>query len=185
MNGLKNVLDRFLFVVTVALFALLVVVVVWQVFSRQVLGSPASWTDESARLSFVWLALFASAFVFGERGHIAMEFLVRRFSSRRQRSMAVGVQVLVLAFAVIVLIWGGFRAAANAWSLGLSILPFTVGQMYLALPVTGVLIAFYCLYYIRSLLTGAVQLYPENVEEEEFGPVPEVELKTEQKERGH
>ena len=175
MNAIKTVLDKILYWITVALFALLVVIVVWQVFSRQVLANPATWTDEGARLTFVWLGLFASAFVFGERGHVAVEFVVRKFPEGVEKLIAIIVQVLVLAFALVVLVWGGWRAAQNAWTQGLSALPFTFGQMYLALPVSGVLMAFYSVYYIQGIGRGVVSPYPELAEDpelqmEKYGP---------------
>ena len=92
MEMTKKILDRVLFWITVVLFALLVIIVVWQVFSRQVLQNPATWTDEGARLNFVWLGLFASAFVFGERGHVAVEFLVRKFPEGVEKIIAIIVQ---------------------------------------------------------------------------------------------
>lgn len=167
MHTLKRSLDRSLYWITVVLFALLVVVVVWQVFSRQVLGSPATWTEEGARLTFVWLGLFASAFVFGERGHIAVEFLARKLPIAAERALSVLVQVLVLGFSAVVLMWGGWRASQNAWGQELSSLPFTVGQMYLALPVAGTLIAFYALYYIQALARDAEPPYAEITEEDD------------------
>ncbi len=168
MNAVKTVLDKVLYWITVALFALLVVIVVWQVFSRQILANPATWTDEGARLTFVWLGLFASAFVFGERGHVAVEFIVRKFPERGEKLIAIIVQVLVLAFAVVVLVWGGWRASQNAWTQGLSALPFTFGQMYLALPVSGVLMAFYSVYYIHGIWRGIISPYPEMAEDPEL-----------------
>ncbi|MGQ7787514.1 TRAP transporter small permease [Nesterenkonia sp. PF2B19] len=167
MDILKKSLDRGLYWITVVLFALLVLVVVWQVFSRQVAGSPATWTEEGARLTFVWLGLFASAFVFGERGHIAVEFLARKLPSGAERLLSVLVQVVVLTFSLVVLIWGGWRASQNAWNQELSALPFTVGQMYLALPVTGVLITFYALYYIQALVREAEPPYPDTSDEDD------------------
>lgn len=161
METVKRLLDRFLFWATVVLFALLVIIVVWQVFSRQVLQTPATWTDEGARLTFVWLGLFASAFVFGERAHIAMEFVVRKLPEGLERALAIFGQVVVLGFSAIALIWGGWRASQNAWTQKLSALPFTYGQMYLALPVAGVLIAFYAIYYIVNLATRNVSPYAE------------------------
>lgn len=168
MEMTKKILDRVLFWITVVLFALLVVIVVWQVFSRQVLQNPATWTDEGARLNFVWLGLFASAFVFGERGHVAVEFLVRKFPEGVEKIIAIIVQVIVLAFALVALVWGGWRAAMNAWGQELSALPFTFGQMYLALPVSGVLMAFYSVYYIQGIARGVVAPYPELAEDPEL-----------------
>lgn len=159
MLAVKKVLDRVLYWCTVVLFALLLVVV-WQVVSRQVLNAPATWTEEAARMMFVWLGLFAAALVFGERGHIAVEFLARKFTTGRQRLLAVLVQAVVLVFAVLILLWGGSMVMLNAWNQNLSALPFTLGQMYLALPVAGVLIAFYALYDLRRILAGQISPYP-------------------------
>ncbi|WP_413450388.1 TRAP transporter small permease [Georgenia phoenicis] len=167
MDALKNVLDRVLYWVTVVLFALLVVIVVWQVVSRQVLGDPSTWTEEGARLTFVWLGLFAAAYVFGERGHIAVEILARRFPERGEKVLAVVVQLVVLVFALTVLVWGGWRASQNAWLQELSALPFTLGQMYLALPVAGVLIAFYAVYYVLTIGRGKLPPYGDHSDEEE------------------
>ncbi len=168
MEAAKKILDRVLYWITVVLFAFLVVIVVWQIFSRQVLQNPATWTDEGARLTFVWLGLFASAFVFGERGHVAVEFIVRKFPAGVEKVIAIVVQVIVLAFALVALVWGGWRASNNAWTQELSALPFTFGQMYLALPISGVLMAFYSVYYIQGIARGIVSPYPEMAEDPEL-----------------
>lgn len=160
MHAVKRGLDKVLGVFAVSLFAVLVVVVVWQVFSRQVMNDPATWTEEAARMVFVWVGLISAAFVFGERGHIAVEFIVRKFPTRVEVIIAVAVQLIVLFFAVVVLIWGGWRASQGAWTQNLSALPFTFGQMYLALPVAGVLSAFYSVYFLVGIITGKEEPYP-------------------------
>ena len=166
MESLKKFLDACLYWIIVVLFALLALIVVWQVFSRQVLGDPATWTDEGARMSFVWLGLFASAYVFGERGHIAVEYLARKTPAGIERSVAIGVQIVVMAFALVILAWGGWAAAQNAWSQQLSALPFTYGHMYLAMPITGVLVTFYALHHIRGLSTGVEEPYADVVDDD-------------------
>lgn len=168
MTAAKQMLDRILYWITVVLFALLVIEVVWQVGSRQVLGNPSTWTEEGARLTFVWLGLFAAALVFGERGHIAVEYVARKLPSPAQRGLAVFVHLCVVAFALGVLVWGGWQAVINAWGQGLSSLPFTFGHMYLALPVSGVLTALYGLYFILGTGSGGLPPYPEIVEEPEL-----------------
>ncbi len=168
MDALKRVLDKVLYWVTVVLFAALVVIVVWQIVSRQVLNSPSTWTEEGARMTFVWLGLFASAFVFGERGHIAVEYVARKLPAGGERVLAVVVQAIVLTFAVVVLVWGGWRASQNAWLQELSAVPFTLGQMYLALPVSGILVAFYALYYIVEVGSGRTAPYGDHSDEEEI-----------------
>jgi TRAP-type C4-dicarboxylate transport system permease small subunit len=164
VHALKNGLDTFLKWASVILFALLVVIVVWQVFTRQVMHSPATWTDEAARYTFVWLGFFATALVFSERGHIAVDFLVRLLPEGIQRAIAVLVQLCIIAFAGIMLVWGGWRAAQGAWNQNLSSLPLSVGEMYLVMPVTGVLIVVYALYHVVAVLnrTEAAVVVDEN-----------------------
>ena len=55
MTMLKYWLDRLLMAACVALFSVLVVTVVWQVITRQILQSPSAWTSELAQYLFVWL----------------------------------------------------------------------------------------------------------------------------------
>lgn len=152
MHALKNGLDTILKWASVILFALLVIIVVWQVFTRQVIQDPATWTEEAARYTFVWLGFFASALVFSERGHIAVDALVRLLPEPVQRGVAVFVQLAIIAFAAIVMIWGGWRAAQGALNQSLTALPFTVGQMYLVMPITGVLVVVYALYHVVAVI---------------------------------
>ncbi|MFH5823561.1 TRAP transporter small permease [Georgenia sp. AZ-5] len=152
MHAVKKVLDKLLAGASVLLFAVLVIDVVWQVFSRQVLRDPSTWSEELARYTFVWLGFFAAALVFSERGHIAVDFVVRKLPGGVQRAMSVLVQLLIIAFAVIVLVWGGWRAAMGAWGQNLTALPTTIGPMYMVMPITGVLIAFYAIYHIFAVL---------------------------------
>ncbi|MCK0110642.1 TRAP transporter small permease [Ornithinimicrobium sp. F0845] len=155
MEPVKRGLDKVLQWASVILFALLVVVVVWQVFTRQVLDSPSAWTEEMARYTFVWVGLFATALVFSERGHIAVDFVVKKLSPSRQKAVAVFVQLAIIFFAVVVLVYGGIRAASGAWNQSLSALPTQVGVMYLAMPICGAMITFYAIYHLQAVLRGA------------------------------
>lgn len=155
MTRAKLLLDRLLTWVCVVLFATLVVDVTWQVFTRQVLDQPSTWSEELAKYLFIWLGLFASALVFGERGHIAVDFAVKKLPAKVQLVVAVLVQLSILVFTALVLIWGGLRVVDLAWEQNLTGLPVNVGPLYLALPISGVLIALYTLYHLVRILTGA------------------------------
>ncbi len=154
MRSIKKASDKFLAAVCVILFAVLVATVVWQVFSRQVLNSPSAWTSELAQYLFVWLGLFGATLVFAERGHIAVDFLVRKFPARVEKGTALFVQAAIIAFASLILVWGGYRVAEQSWSQALSGLPVTVGPLYLVMPITGILIIFYAVYHIVAILKG-------------------------------
>lgn len=152
MERTKISLDQALKVACVALFAALVIVVVWQVFTRQVLDAPSSWSSVLARYIFVWLGLAGAALVFGERGHIAVDFVVRKLPNSIEKALSVLVQLIIAVFSAIVLVWGGYRVALQSWDQALSGLPLSVGPLYLAMPVAGVLIIFYALFHAVEVL---------------------------------
>jgi TRAP-type C4-dicarboxylate transport system permease small subunit len=154
MTAVKNMLDRVLAGCCVVLFAALVLDVGWQVFARQVLDAPSGWSEELAKYLFIWLGLLGGAWVFGERGHVAADLAVQRMPERVQRVMAVLVQLCTLTFAVLVLIWGGYQVVHLTWDQTLAGLPGKVGWMYLALPISGVITAFYNVYHVIYIGKG-------------------------------
>lgn len=127
--------------ICIVLFSVLVIVVVWQVFTRQVLGDPSPWTTVTAQYMFVWLSLFAATLVFGERGHISVDILAVHTPLRLRQGLLIAVQACILAFAILAMVWGGIRGMGMSWDQVIPGFPFTVGHMYLALPVSGVMIA--------------------------------------------
>ncbi|WP_420115184.1 TRAP transporter small permease [Pseudactinotalea sp.] len=154
IKKLERVVVAALKAVSVAAFTLLVVVVVWQVFARQVLSSASPWSEEAARYTFIVLIFLTASLVFIERGHIAVEVFARWLPKRAQRVVALGTEVIVFGFAVWVLVWGGWLIAQNAWHQQMSALPFSVGHVYAVMPVAGVLIAFACLVHVVDLVRG-------------------------------
>lgn len=167
MNALTKGLMTALKWICVVLFAALVIVVVWQVFARLVLNQPQAWTDEASRMIFVWLGLFAAAFVFGERGHIAVDLVVTRLPGAGQKAMGIFVQLLIIFFAFTLMVYGGIRASGGAGNQRLSALNFlTLGQMYWVLPVSGVLIIIFAISHILAITAGSQSPYPASEEEQ-------------------
>ena len=166
VTAAKNALDRVLSWVCVVLFAALVLDVMWQVFTRQVLDAPSAWSEELAKYLFIWLGLLGSALVFGERGHVGVELLVQKAPPGVQRVLALVVQLSVLAFALVALTWGGGQVVDLAWNQKVTGLPFNVGQLYLALPICGVLTALYTVHHAIRIVRG---------DEPPFEPDAEVE----------
>lgn len=174
MLSVKNVVSRVFGWASVVIFAVLVCTTVWQVFSRQVLNSPSTWSEEFAKICFVWLAFLGAAFVFGERGHIAVDFLARKAPLGVQRVFASLVQVSILIFAILGMVWGGMRAATIAWNQNLTALPFTIGWVYIVIPIAGVAIAFFALIDIINVIKGEEPPYPEIDEGDEPRDLSEI-----------
>jgi TRAP-type C4-dicarboxylate transport system permease small subunit len=132
---------QFLQRLLVGLFALLVVVVIWGVVSRYVLGDQASWSEELARLLMVWLALLGAALVCREDKHLGLDVVVRSWPAPVQRLAQIFGYAAIMIFAALILGWGGWQIVEQRFASGQTLPALEVSRawFYLALPVSGVL----------------------------------------------
>lgn len=166
MNAMLRLLDGFLKRVLVALMAAIVLVVCWQVFSRFVLDSPSSMTEEIARCLLLWIGMLGAAFAYRTGQHLGLDIVVRKFSPQTQQGIAMLLTVLVVLFALAVMVLGGgalvqltLELKQMSASLGIP-----VGWIYSVIPLAGGLIAFYGLCQLRSLWHGEPLPQPEGID---------------------
>jgi TRAP-type C4-dicarboxylate transport system permease small subunit len=132
---------RGLEVVTSALFAALVVDVLWGVVSRYVPGIvPSDWTEELGVYLLVWVSLLGSALTYRARGHLGVDFLVAMFDPQAQRWAAIAVEGCVLVFAGFGLCYGGYRLMSDTLASGqlTPVLQWKTGYLYAVVPVSGI-----------------------------------------------
>ncbi|MDR0576777.1 MAG: TRAP transporter small permease [Candidatus Accumulibacter sp.] len=140
------------------LFSVLVLLVVYQVAQRQVLiplglmKTGYAWTEAMGRYVFIWLGLVGAAYVIGENDDVAIDFLVRRFPAIVARIVECVAHTVVAFFAVWVMIYGGWRYVSKTWDQGVELLPFTEGQLYSVLLISGALIVLYSLIHIGEAI---------------------------------
>jgi len=147
-------LDTSLRTLCVALFALLVALVAWQVFTRLVLGQPSAWSEEAARHTFVWVSLIGIAIAVGEKADVIMDFLVERLPRSLQRVADIIAYLATLSFVSYVMVFGGLQQSMLAWTQRNPLLPLTQGQLYLALPISGALLTIYLIVHIVTTLSS-------------------------------
>lgn len=87
-----------------ALFWLMAFVVFLQFFSRYVLNSSFSWTEEIARYLLMWVTFVGSAVAMRRRNHIAVEVLHQFVPAPALRLLNFLIDVVVLGF-VALLVW--------------------------------------------------------------------------------
>ena len=144
---MRKQIDKGLEWLLTALMALLVVDVLWQVMSRYVLDSPSSFTDEVAGFLLIWVGLLGAAYVAGREEHLAIDLLLRQASEQGQyRLRQIGYGMIGL-FALAVLVGGGSWLVYTRFHLGVTSasLEINLGYVYLALPLSGLLTAYYAL----------------------------------------
>lgn len=144
LQRVKGPLVRVLEYAVMFVMAALVIDVVWQVFTRYVIGRQSSWTEELATILLMWGALLGAASGFGRGVHLGVDYLVNKLDSRSRRIVALYVHSATLLFGVV-LARGGWNVALGTLAthqvspaLGLR-----MGYVYLALPISGLFIALF------------------------------------------
>lgn len=147
MTQLRTNVDRLVRWVLVVLMAVIVLDVSLQVISRYLFQSPLGFTDELAGYLLIWVGLLGSAYATGERQHLAIDLLSGRFSPENQRRQEILINILVVAFALGVLGIGGGWLVYTSFLFGQvsAALQISLGYVYLVVPVSGLLIAYYSL----------------------------------------
>ena len=89
------------------LFLALFLVFVVQVTARFGFNKPLTWTDELAVILYVWIILWAAAFVVPEREHVAFDLVWNSAGQRTRQAMQIAGNLLVggLALCAIPATW--------------------------------------------------------------------------------
>lgn len=90
----------------VAALAAMVAIIAWQVFSRQVLHRPPSWSEEMARIIMVWMGLLGAALITRARWHLGVEAAVNLLPPVARRVVLAFADVVVGVFAVFLTFFG-------------------------------------------------------------------------------
>ena len=154
-NKVNLILEKVLIVI----FELLVLDVLFQVFSRYILGTSFTWTEEFARFSLIWLTILGAAYLNGKREHLSMDFLYQKFSESNKRKASILIEVLIFLFALIVMVIGGFNLVYTTLHLEQlsGTLRIPLGYIYAIMPFSGLLIMCYSVYHISTIYSNKIK----------------------------
>ena len=138
METLRKRLDKVLEFICCTLLALMTILVTWQVVSTYVLNNPSTVTEELVLFSFVWMGLLGGAYLFGKNEHMAMTFLFDKLSEKNQIKVRIFFELVIMAFAVFILVFGGWNMSKLSMGQLSSSLQIPMGYIYLALPLSGI-----------------------------------------------
>ncbi len=150
---------------TIVLFALLTLDVLWGVVSRYVLGSQSRWTEEFAIYAIVWVSLLGAALMFRERGHLGVDYFVGKLHPSARRLAAVIAEIAIIVFAGFVLVYGGTMLVVETLRSG-QVTPamnWKVGYLNLVVPLSGL---FVIAFSIEHLVTGRTTASADEVGKE-------------------
>ncbi|MEC3967005.1 TRAP transporter small permease [Flagellimonas halotolerans] len=142
--GLKRALENILAHLLVVLMGLMVLNVLWQVFSRYVIGEPSAFTDELARFLMIWLGLLGAAYVSAKNGHVAIDVLAKRASAKNQKLLKRVVSGFIILFCLAAMVTGGGWLVYTTYELKqLSpALGLPLAYVYIVIPLSGLIVVY-------------------------------------------
>ena len=141
----REKIDSFLAWTLVIIMSLMVINVLWQVFSRFILGDPSSYTEELARYLMIWVGVLGAAYVSGKNKHVAIDYIPSKFSKTNQYKVKKLVTWIIMIFAFFAFIIGGSRLVYITYILEQfsPALQIPLAFVYLVIPISGILIVYY------------------------------------------
>ena len=161
LHKIRKGMNTVVSTICIVLFAVMVVVGTYQIITRFIFNSPSTVSEELLTYTFAWMAIFSSAYVFGKRDHMSMTFVADKLPKEQRKILEIVIELLVIAFAVIVLIYGGFTIMGLTMTQKTASLGVMMGVVYAVVPICGILIAIYGVLNVIDLCAGY-----ENTEEE-------------------
>lgn len=142
---MRNTMDQVLKTVLAVLMAVMVLDVLWGVFTRYVMGAQSQWTEELARYLLIWIGILGAAFASGKKMHLAIDILPTTLEGKRQMLLVNGIHVIVILFALAVLLIGGSRLVYITSKLGQvsTALDLPLAVVYSIVPISGLFIIIY------------------------------------------
>ncbi|MCM8535888.1 MAG: TRAP transporter small permease [Lentisphaeraceae bacterium] len=150
MDAIVKVVDKVLAWTLIVFVSGIVIDVTWQVFTRFIMDDPSSMTEEIANFLLIWTSLLGSAYALRVKAHLGIDILTSKFNEKKQLKWEFVIYTFVIFFAALVLVWGGSRLVGITLKLNQvsAALQLKMGYVYMILPITGLLIIFYSIFFM-------------------------------------
>ncbi len=124
-----------------SLFIVMLVVLVIQIFSRQVLDNPITWSEQLARFLFVYVAYLAVASEIKNDGHVRIEYFYDKFP-KKVRTVIYYTFQLLMAIVLVLMIYIGYKMSIRKMPVEIVSLRISYLYMYMALPILSILMLY-------------------------------------------
>lgn len=140
------------------LLSAIVIVVTIQVFSRFVLQSPSSITEELSRFLLIWIGLLGGAYGYHSNAHLGLDILTNRLNQLQQYWVGIGAHLLIMFFAIAVMVIGGVSLVLLTFDPPQisAAMEVQMGYIYSAVPISGMIIVFVSMMKISRLLSQII-----------------------------
>jgi len=154
VKSFTRLIDRGLSALLIALMAMIVLAVTWQVVTRFLMSSPSSYTEELARFLLIWIGVLGGSYALRTHSHLGIDILSNKLQGRRKDLLTILIYSLVILFAALIMVIGGIKLVALTFSLDQTSasLGIMMGYIYLVIPLSGIIMIIYSLDEILDAL---------------------------------
>ena len=125
------------------LLALMFLITFYQILARDVFFISSMWTEELARILFVWIVFLGAGTLAQDNNHIRISILTDRLPSAFSRVIRIISNLLILIFCVIFL-WSSYLNCLNNWDFYAPSMDWMrLSYLYLGLLISGILLVWY------------------------------------------
>ncbi len=145
-------------IASICMFAI-VAVSIWGVFTRYIINSPSSWTEELSLGLFVWLTFFGIS-ILARRGEIvSIEFLLHLLPKSIAFLFRKIIIPLITITALVILIYLGFKLAMFSYDRLTSILRIPFTYIYMGIPLGSL----FTLYHVIRCTFSGPKFYEQTI----------------------
>lgn len=166
MRKITNIISKILGFILIVLMAMMVLDVTWQVLTRFILKNPSSYTEELAGFLLIWIGLLGASHAYYTKAHLGIDVLTYKLTGFKKQVVDILINLIVLAFALLVMVVGGFRLVNLTFTLSqLSpALGIEMGYIYLVIPIAGILVIYFAIHFIvAAIQTRTAELVEHKV----------------------
>lgn len=154
LHSIRRIIDVILSSACAVIFAAMVVIGTYQIVTRFIFKNPSTVSEELLTYSFTWMALLASAYVFGKRDHMRMGFMADKLGKGGQKILNIFSEILIMILAGSVMIYGGVTIMDLTMTQSTASLGIPMGVVYTIIPLSGILIVIYSVLNMIDLIAG-------------------------------
>lgn len=146
-------LEWFCKIACILLFIVMTVSATAQVITRMIFGSAWGWTDEMCRYTLVWTAFFSASYGVRRGSHLAIDIIINVVPKIVQKVFS-AFSLCITMIAAYFLVYYGFELSFKTFGSRSTVLNLPIGGVYLAIPLSGILIFFFAIIDLIELVSG-------------------------------
>ena len=153
--------------VEIILIALMMIIVLIQVFFRYVLNNSLVWPEETARFMMVWMTFMAAPIAYRAGSNVSLDIVHRLLKGRMYTLLSIIIQIAAIA-TISILFQKSLGMVERGMNIDATSIPIKMTYVYLCLPIglsLTVVVAFEVLINSLVQLVTGVDMKPDPVTE--------------------